>query len=456
MIGRESAKGPRAAAVAAVLFAVQALGPAAFLRAQVSPNGPEFQINSYTTSSQYSPDVAADAAGNFVVVWTSLGSSGTDSWYSSIQGRRFRSDGTPLGAQFQVNTYTTQAQRQPAVATDAQGNFVVVWRSYGAVADASGSSVQGQRFAANGTPLGGQFQVNSYTTSYQDYPAVAADALGNFVVAWESGAADNGDSSGVSVQAQRYGVSGAAQGGQFLVNSYTTGHQRNPDVATDGLGNFLIAWHSFGSTGGDLSTTSAQARRYTASGAPLGVPFQVNSYTTNSQNLPAVGADALGNFVVVWESDGSAGGDTSGLSVQARRFDSGGVAAGGDFQVNGFTTDWQRIVDVALDARGGFVVAWESFAAAGDTSNRSVHARRYLANGTPREAEFQVNTYTTNYQDRPAVASDAQGNFIVVWQSLGSSGPDTDAQSVWARRYDALFRDGFASGDLLRWSAALP
>ncbi len=440
----------------ASLLLLAALAPASRLRAQVSPNGPEFQINSYTTSSQYAPDVAADAAGNFVVVWTSLGSTGTDSWYSSIQGQRFRSDGAPLGGQFQVNTYTTQAQRQPAVAADAQGNFVVVWRSYGAVADASGSSVQGQRFAASGTPLGGQFQVNSYTTSYQDYPAIAADAQGNFVVVWESGAADNGDSSGVSVQAQRYAASGAAQGGQFLVNTYTTGHQRNPEVAADGLGNFLIAWHSFGSTGGDLSTTSAQARRYTGSGAPLGVPFQVNSYTTNSQNLPAVGADALGNFVLAWESDGSAGGDTSGLSVQARRYDSSGVAAGGDFQVNGFTTDWQRMAEVAMEPRGGFVVVWESFAATGDTSSRSVHARRYLANGTPLEAEFQVNTYTTNYQNRPAVATDARGNFVVAWQSLGSNGSDTDAQSVWAQRYDGLFRDSFESGGLSRWSAALP
>lgn len=437
------------------LLVLPALTPAARLGAQLSPNGPGFQVNTYTTSAQYEPDVAF-AGGNFVVVWASVGSSSTDSWYTSIQARRFRADGAPLGAQFQVNTYTTRAQTEPAVAADAQGNFVVVWRSYGAVGDASGSSVQGQRYAANGSPLGGQFQVNSYVTSYQDYPAVASDALGNFVVAWESGAANNGDSDGVSVQAQRYAASGAAQGGQFLVNSYTTGNQRNVDVAADGLGNFLISWHSVGSNGGDTSSSSAQARRYTGSGAPLGVQFQVNSYVTNSQNSPAVSADAQGNFVLAWESDGSAGGDTLGLSVQARLFDAAGVAGGSDFQVNGFTTDWQRIADVTMDPLGGFVVAWESFAAVGDTSSRSVHARRYLANGTPREGEFQVNTYTTNYQDRPAVASDTQGDFVVVWESLGSSGSDTDNQSVWARRYDALFRDGFESTDTSRWSAANP
>ena len=40
---------------------------------------------------------------------------------------------------------------------------------------------------ASGTPIGGEFQVNSYTTSYQRYPEVAADGAGNFVVAWLSG-----------------------------------------------------------------------------------------------------------------------------------------------------------------------------------------------------------------------------------------------------------------------------
>lgn len=37
-------------------------------------------------------------------------------------------------------------------------------------------------------PVGGQFQVNSYTTSVQEEPALAADAVCNFLVMWESGA----------------------------------------------------------------------------------------------------------------------------------------------------------------------------------------------------------------------------------------------------------------------------
>jgi uncharacterized membrane protein len=33
-------------------------------------------------------------------------------------------------------------------------------------------------------------------------------------------------------------------------------------------------------------------------------------------------------------------------------------------------------------------------------------------------AEFQVNTYTTDHQTSPAVAADAAGNFVVVWESF--------------------------------------
>ena len=39
--------------------------------------GPEFRVNTYTTSSQRSPSAAADAAGNFIVVWESASGTAT-------------------------------------------------------------------------------------------------------------------------------------------------------------------------------------------------------------------------------------------------------------------------------------------------------------------------------------------------------------------------------------------
>jgi len=42
-------------------------------------------VNSYTTSAQYAPAVAADGAGNFMVTWQSLGSAGSDASSYSVQ-----------------------------------------------------------------------------------------------------------------------------------------------------------------------------------------------------------------------------------------------------------------------------------------------------------------------------------------------------------------------------------
>ncbi|MCP4660059.1 MAG: DUF11 domain-containing protein, partial [bacterium] len=77
----------------------------------------------------------------------SYGSTGSDSAYWSIQGQRFASDGTAVASEFQVNTYTTGYQWYPAVAVDADGDFVVVWGSYGSTGSDSNYGVHAQRFA---------------------------------------------------------------------------------------------------------------------------------------------------------------------------------------------------------------------------------------------------------------------------------------------------------------------
>ena len=84
--------------------------------------------------------MASDAAGNFVVVWTSE----QDGSNTGVFGQRYDSTGAPLGPEFRVNTYKTDSQALPAAASDGAGNFVVVWTSYGQ--DGSNAGVFGQRY----------------------------------------------------------------------------------------------------------------------------------------------------------------------------------------------------------------------------------------------------------------------------------------------------------------------
>ena len=197
------------------------------------------------------------AEGDFVVVWSSLGSAGTDP-SGSIQGQRYASNGSMQGAQFQVNTYTTSSQGIPSVAADADGDFVVVWQSYGSSGtDTSYASIQGQHYASDGSTRGAQFQVNTFTTHIQGNPAVAVDADGDFVVVWQSFTMFlHGSRTDPYIHGQRYASDGSTQGAQFQVNTYTTNYQFRPDVAADADGDFVVVWRTTsGSFGTDTSYT---------------------------------------------------------------------------------------------------------------------------------------------------------------------------------------------------------
>jgi hypothetical protein len=348
----------------------------------------------------------------------------------------------PVGEQFQVNSYTTGHQSWSAVAMDNDGDFVVVWYSYGSSGgDSDGSSIQGQRYNSAGTPQGSQFQVNSYTTDSQQRAAVAIDSDGDFVVVWDSYGSSYGDSSFSSIQGQRYNSAGTAQGSQFQVNSYTSNGQNNPAVAMDSDGDFVIAWDSNGSDGNDTDSYSIQGRRYNAAGTAQGSQFQVNSYTTSYQINPDVSLDSDGDFVVVWSSYGSPGGagsDTDNHSIQGQRYNAAGTAQGSQFQVNSYTTNLQRYPDVALDSDGDFVVVWQSYGSSGsDSSYSSILAQSYNSAGTAQGSEFEVNSYTTDRQRFPAVAGDNNGDFVVAWESYGSSGSDPNGNSIQGQRFVA-------------------
>jgi hypothetical protein len=314
-----------------------------------APLGGQFVINTYTTVAA-APDhhaVAVDGAGRFVVVWTSYGPDGDD---GGIFGQRLDAAGTPLGGEFQVNTYTTNSQAHAAVATDPAGNFVVVWRSI--TQDGSSYGIFGQRYDATGTPRGGEFAVNTFTTDRQGAPAVAMDAVGNFVVVWESRFQDGSD---YGVFGQRYDAAGAPQGAEFRVNTYTASIQYRAAVAMDPPGNFVVVWTSDGQDGSSLGVFG---QRYDAAGTPIGAEFQVNSFTPSFQRDAAVAMDRQGRFVVVWDSSIL---DGNGYGVFGRRYDATGTPLGDEFRVNTYTTSGQFVATVATDAVGNFVVVWESY-----------------------------------------------------------------------------------------------
>ena len=339
--------------------------------------GGELQVNSYTTGNQWFPASAMLEDGSFVIVWQSGGSDNGDDDGSSVQGRRYSSGGEPLASTFLVNAYTTGAQEDPAITAVPDGGFIVVWESAGSDGDdTSDRSIQAQRFDSSGNGIATPFQVNDYTTNAQVDPRVAADDDGGFVVVWASSGSDGGDTSNESIQGQRFASDGTALGTQFQVNDYTSSEQDQASVAMAGDGSFLVVWRSLGSDNGDDSGRTVQAQRFDSAGSPIAGQFLVNSYTDGSQLEPDVGVAADGTFVVAWESNGSNGSDSAFYSVQAQRFSADGNAVGDQIQVNTYTTSSQRGPSIGVDQGGDFVVTWRSYGSDnGDVSRNSVRLR---------------------------------------------------------------------------------
>jgi hypothetical protein len=386
----------------ALPLVVLVLVPAA-AGAQGDPVGPEFRVNTFTPGNEFGASVSPDALGNFVVVWQSASQDGS---LTGIFGQRYAASGTPLGPEFRVNTYTTSNQFSSSSASDASGNFVAVWTS---LQDGSNFSIHGQRYTSAGTPAGPEFRVNTYTPGSQFIPAVTAATGGDFVVAWMSP-----DGSDYGIFAQRYSSAGAPVGPEFRVSTFTIAYQATPTLAADPTGGFVVVWASDGQDG---SSYGIFGQRYDAAGAPLGGEFRVNTYTTGTQSGPEMGADGAGNFVVVWQSSSQ---DGPGTGIFGQRYASSGAPMGAEFRVNTYTTSDQTRPVVALDSSGNFVVAWQS--AGQDGSANGVFAQRYDAAGAALGAEFRVNTFVAGEQVDPAVAAAAAGHFVVVWSSDGQDG----------------------------------
>jgi hypothetical protein len=323
--------------------------------------GLEFRVNTHTTDRQMFPDVAMDADGNFVVVWESFTQDGP--FDLSVFAQRYDTAGVPQGAEFRVHAASVGEQRRPSVAMDTAGNFVVVWH---------GLHIAGRGFDATGTPQGPDFEVSTDTGSFQNLPSVAAGATGDFVAVWVS---EGQDGDGRGVFGQRFTAAGVKDGSEFRANSYTTSYQTFPSVAAGSSGRFAVVWQSYLQDG---SGSGVFGQAYDGSGNPRGDEFQANSFTTSFQLLSEAGsgvaADGDGGFVVAWHGQGPG----YGLSnVFGRRFTAAGKPRGAEFQANTYVTANQQRAAVATDGKNRFVVVWESELQ--DGSDRGIFGQRFFA-----------------------------------------------------------------------------
>jgi len=403
--------------------------------------GDQFQVNSYTTGYQAFTGVTSLGEGNFVVMWTTEGSYGTDQDEGSISGRVFDGQGDPVGAEFQVNTYTTGHQTWGGAASASDGSSVLTWQSFGSPGpDTTGASVQARRFSPEGLPLNGQFQVNTTTTESGALPTIAMSEGGQFVITWLGLDAEND-----GIRGQLFDAGGARVGGEFVANEETDGRQYQQSVSMSGGGEFLVVWYSQG--------VGIKARFFASDGAPSGSEFRVDDEEAQTANWPGTAAGDAGHFLVVWASLVSS--PQVVYSVRGRLYTAPGEPLGPSFEVGGQQPGAVYGLSAEPGSRGEYLVVWSAYEAGKGTE---VHAREVTSLGSVLGTEFVVNTYSTGVQGFPVAARTIDGEFIVVWHGDGSFGTDTDEWSIQGQRAATatLFSDGFESGDSSGWSSVVP
>jgi len=309
-----------------------------------NPLGDDFQVNSGTAATYYAPGVAVEPGGNFLVAWDGPG----------VRGRVFDSDGQPLGPEFSVSEPAYPSGRRPSVASAGQG-FVVVWESEQSPGPDTTKSVQARRFDRNGSPLGGQFQVNTYTYDWQYQADVAGDAQGRFIVVWQ------GPYAGEHVWGQLFDANGSPLGGEFQVDE-AYGF-RCPSVAMDASGSFLVVWGPV-----------PKARWFDADGVPLGGEFSVDEggwADSSPAAVPDVSLDPLGNALVAWVLVEPSGVYPNSWSIKSRYFPAGGEPAE-PLVVNAYTSFPGGYPVIASTPNQGFVVVWSG----SDAESNDILARR--------------------------------------------------------------------------------
>src|SRR5688572_24711107 len=128
------------------------------------------------------------------------------------------------------------------------------------------------------------------------------------------------------------------------------------------------------------------------------------------------------------------------VSLALATMTSAQTPAGPEFQVNTYTYDFQTYARIGMEPDGDFIVVWHGW----DGSGSGSFGQRYDAAGVPRGGELQFNTITFTFQGTPDVAVGKTGEFTVVWADASQGIPGVTLQG---RRFDPA---GAAIGDEFR------
>lgn len=369
------------------------------------PLGVNFRVNDDPDSAtQWSPRVACNYDGGFVVCWEDK----REGQLPDIYAQRYDSTGTPIGANFKVNDDGgDQSHRYPDIASDSDGNTIIVWRDY---RHGMYPTIYAQRYDSDGNPLGENFMVNEdipNTTCW--YPAVASASKGNFIVVW-----DTWRSGDYHIYGQEYDESSNPVGANFLISDDPGGSfQWWPSVSHAPDSDFVVSW--IDTREGDYDIYAQLYLNY----EPQDSNFRVADDTLQASQLYPSTLFMRSKFYIAWRDERNQNWD-----IYLREYTREGESYSGAIRVNDDETgasQWDP--SISCNSRGDFGITWLDFR----RSEYDVYAQFFLCDGTPLGPNCIVNDDTLSaLQWAPSCAGGER--FLIAWDDTRNGDWDIYAQ----------------------------
>jgi hypothetical protein len=324
------------------------------------------------------PQLAVDAAGDAVAVWSRSNGS------NYIVQCATMAAGGGWGAPLELSAPGADA-KAPQVAVDGTGRLVAVWsRSTGP----STAVVQ----SATGVPGGAwSGQVDLSTSGRNDQPQIAVDLRGDAAAVWRHYEA------GLTLIQSAVRPSGGAWEPPLPV-SPSSGTAERPHVALDATGRAVAVWRRDGGAGYLVES----AQRPAGSWLP---PVPLSASEGNAE-APQVAVNATGNAVAVWSRSSKKGG-LSTTAIQAAVQSAGG-AWGSPFDLSP-AEELAEGAQVGFDARGNAAAVWTS----ANANPAVVHSASKPPGGSWTPPIELSNPDRGAFE--PRLAFDAEGNGVAVW-----------------------------------------
>jgi hypothetical protein len=366
-------------------------------------------------SSQERPRLAADSEGGVIIVWNDFRNGNGDIYAQKVDAWGY-AQWAPGGV---AVASTPLTESFPTVVSDGAGGAIVAFvvHNAGTVDD-----IYAQRVNYAGAPKWTAGGVSISTEAFgQNFPEIVSDGASGAIVTFQ----DARDGA-VDVYAQRVNAAGNAL---WTINgvalSTAEDVQRNPMIASDGVGGAIVTWW-------DLRTGiyDIYAQRVNNVGIVLWATDGVAVCAApNYQSNPMIVADDVGGAIVVWEDFRTAPAD----DIYVQRVNASGVPQWTADGVALCTESAQQDLPmITSDGAEGAVVAWRDFRP-GATSD--VYVRRVTNTGAPQWTANGVGLCTAaGNQSLPMLTSDGAGGAIVTWRDSRSGA----ASDIYAARVSDL------------------